>query len=218
LSLGVEVEARAVGRGRIRWGRPLSRAFYQRPVTRVARSLLGRLLIHDTAEGRLAGRIVEVEAYRGADDPASHAYRGPTRRNAVMFGAAGHAYVYFTYGMHHCLNLVTGPSGVANAVLIRALDPVAGLEVMRQHRGVLARERLARGPGCVAQALGLDRCHDGLDVTGSPLWVSDVAARREGRIEVGSRIGIRVATERPWRFFVSGNPCVSGPRRARLIR
>jgi DNA-3-methyladenine glycosylase len=211
LSTGVETRTRT---RRTALGRPLPRAFYDRPVTRVARALLGRVLVHDSPRGRLAGLIVEVEAYRGADDPASHAFRGPTRRNAVMFGPPGHAYVYFTYGMHHCLNLVTGPPGVASAVLVRALEPRLGIEAMEASRGVSVRERLARGPGCVAQALGLDRRHDGLDLTRGPLWVSDREPERGGRsVGVSPRIGIRLAAERPWRFFLRGNPFVSGRRR-----
>lgn len=179
----------------------------------MARDLLGRWLVHDSPQGRVAGRIVEVEAYRGADDPASHAFRGPTRRNAVMFGEPGHAYVYFTYGMHHCLNLVGGRKGVANAVLVRSLEPHLGIEIMQDRRGVSVVERLARGPGCVAEALGLDLSHNGLDVTRPPLWVADLDPERGGhRIGMSSRIGIRVATERPWRFYLRGNPCVSGPR------
>ncbi len=194
-------------------GRPLPRAFYRRGVLAVARATLGRLLVHDSSEGRVAGRVVEVEAYDGARDPASHAYRGPTRRNAVMFGPPGHAYVYFTYGMHHCLNLVVGPAGRASAVLIRALEPVAGLDLMRKRRGVTAWDRLARGPGSTAQALGLSRAHDGLDLTRGPLWLSDAAPARGGRpIVRGPRIGIRRAAERPWRFFLDGHPCVSARR------
>jgi DNA-3-methyladenine glycosylase len=195
--------------------RRLPRSFYARPVLQVARGLLGRLLVYDSARGRLSGRIVEVEAYRGADDPASHAYRGPTRRNAVMFGPPGHAYVYFTYGMHHCLNIVTGPEGRASAVLVRALEPEEGIEVMGEHRGIEVRERLARGPGCVTQALGLDRRHDGLDLVEGPLYLSAAAPRRRGlSIAAGPRIGIRLARSRPWRFFLEGHPCVSGPRRS----
>jgi DNA-3-methyladenine glycosylase len=193
----------------------LPRSFYERPVLAVARAVLGRVLVHDEPNGgRVAGRIVEVEAYRGADDPASHAYRGPTARNRVMFGAAGHAYVYFTYGMHFCLNLVTGPAGRASAVLIRALEPVEGEEGMRRRRGAAVPwERLMRGPGCVARALGLDRRHNGLDLTSGPLWVAAAPARRGGkRIVVTPRIGIRVAQERLWRFHLEGHPCVSGPR------
>jgi DNA-3-methyladenine glycosylase len=198
--------------------KPLPRAFYERSVLVVARDVLGRVLVHDGPGGRTAGRIVEVEAYRGADDPASHAWRGRTARNATMFGPAGHAYVYFTYGMHHCLNLVVGPVGAAAAVLVRALEPVEGLDLMRARRGPVPDERLARGPGCVAQALGIGGGDDGLDLTRGPLWLGDAAPRREGRIVRGPRIGIRVAVERPWRFWLEGHPCVSGPRPAGAAR
>ena len=150
---------------------------------------------------RRAGRIVEVEAYRGADDPASHAYRGRTARNEVMFGPAGHAYIYFTYGMHHCLNLVTGPVGRAEAVLVRAIEPLDGLAEMTRCRGG------------VAEALGLDRRQNGFDLTQGPLWIADLPAAREGySIARGPRIGIRLARERAWRFFLAGHACVSGPR------
>jgi len=199
--------------------RPLGRAFYQRPPRAVARDLLGRLLVRDTPEGRVAGRIVEVEAYDGANDPASHAYRGETRRNRVMFGPGGHAYVYFTYGMHYCVNVVTGPPGRAQAVLVRALEPVEGVTIMRRRRGVELTERLARGPGCVARALGLTRADDGLDLTRGPLWILDAPARREGRrILRTPRIGIRHAAERPWRYVLAGHPCASGPRQLRTGR
>jgi DNA-3-methyladenine glycosylase len=179
----------------------------------VARAVLGRLLVHDTPRGRVSGRIVEAEAYRGAGDPASHACRGPTPRNAAMFGPPGHAYVYFTYGMHHCLNLVTEPRGRASAVLVRALEPVDGVARMQRRRGVGEETRLGRGPGNVARALGLTRVHDGLDLTRGPLWLSDLPPRRSGlRITRSGRVGIEVARERPWRFYLEGHPCVSGPR------
>jgi DNA-3-methyladenine glycosylase len=198
---------------------PLPRRFYARPVLVVARALLGRVLAHEGPGGRTSGRIVEVEAYRGADDPASHAFRGETARNRVMFGPPGHAYVYFTYGMHHCVNLVTGPPGSAGAVLIRALEPLEGLDLMRRRRGVPELERLARGPGCVTRALGLDRRHDGLDLTRGPLVVETGSPVRDGRpVARGPRIGIRVATGKPWRFWLKGHPCVSGPRRVRPVR
>ncbi|HEY2955957.1 MAG TPA: DNA-3-methyladenine glycosylase [Candidatus Eisenbacteria bacterium] len=196
-------------------GRPLPRRFYQRPVVAVARAVLGRLLVQDAPGGRVSGRIVEVEAYGDGGDPASHARFGRTARNASMFGPGGHAYVYFTYGMHHCLNLVTGAAGRASAVLVRALEPVEGVEIMRRRRGPLPVPRLARGPGCVAQALGLTRAHDGLDLTRGPLWISDRPARRAGLpIARGPRVGIRAGLERAWRFRLAGHPCVSGPRGA----
>ena len=181
----------------------------------MARALLGRVLVHDAPKGRVAGRIVEVEAYRGAGDPASHAFRGPTPRNRVMFGAPGHAYVYFTYGMHHCLNVVCEPTGHAAAVLIRAFEPLLGAAAMRERRGVEESARLGRGPGCVAQAFGLNRTHDGLELSAGPLFISDAPPDRSSyRIVAGPRIGIRVGLERDWRFWLAGHPCVSGSRAA----
>jgi DNA-3-methyladenine glycosylase len=193
-------------------GRPLPRSFYARDPVVVARAVLGRLLVHDSPQGRVSGFIVEAEAYGGAGDPASHAYRGRTARNAAMFGEPGHAYVYFTYGMHHCLNLVTGTTGKASAVLVRALEPMDGDELMRERRGAVATLRLARGPGNVARALGLTRAHDGLDLVEGPLWLADPPPRRGGhRIACRPRIGIRVALDRAWRCFLAGHPCVSAP-------
>jgi DNA-3-methyladenine glycosylase len=175
------------------------------------------VLVHDDPRaGRLAGRIVETEAYGGGDDPASHAHRGRTARNAVMFGPPGHAYVYFTYGMHHCFNVVCTREGKAAAVLVRALEPLAGLGAMRRRRGVEDLHRLARGPGSLARALGLDRRHDGLDLTRAPLWIADLAARRGGRpVARGPRVGIRLAAERPWRYWLAGSAFVSGRTQAR---
>jgi DNA-3-methyladenine glycosylase len=195
--------------------RPLPRAFYARGALTVARALLGRVLVCELG-GRVSGRIVEVEAYRAADDPASHAYRGRTPRNRVMFGAPGHAYVYFTYGMHHCLNVVCAPAGRAEAVLVRALEPLEGLERAAARRGGREGVRLMRGPGCVAQALGLTREHDGLDLVSGPLWIADAPPLRGGRrIVTGPRIGIRAGLERNWRFWLAGHPCVSATRKTR---
>jgi DNA-3-methyladenine glycosylase len=192
--------------------RPLPRAFYDRHPVLVARAVLGRLLVFDRPEGRISGRIVETEAYRGAYDPASHAYRGRTSRNAVMFGPPGHAYVYFIYGVHYCLNLVTEREGSSSAVLVRALEPVEGIERMRERRGGVATASLARGPGNVARALGLGREHGGLDLTAGPLWISDRPARRGGsRITQSPRVGIRRALHLAWRFYLAGHPSVSGP-------
>jgi len=194
-------------------GRPLGRGFYARGVRALARAVLGRMLVHESPDGLVAGRIVEVEAYGGEDDPASHAYRGPTPRNRVMFGPPGHAYVYFIYGMHYCLNLVARPRGVAAAVLIRALDPCRGESIMRTRRGTVPAHRLASGPGSVARALGLSRAHDGLDLVRGPLWISDRSVRRGGRsIALSSRIGIRRGRGRRWRYYLQGHPSVSGPR------
>ena len=188
----------------------LPRAFFERPAPDVARDLIGKVLVHRTAAGLRSGRIVEVEAYRGRQDPASHAFRGPTPRSAVMFGLPGHLYVYFTYGMHHCVNFVCEAEGSAGAVLVRALEPLRGIDAMRRSRGTPEFARLARGPGCVAQALALDRRQDGLDLSSGEVWVaSTTRPPYAARILRGQRIGIRVGVERPWRFWVAGHPCVS---------
>jgi len=201
--------------------RPLPRRFYARPPDSVARALLGRLIVRETPHGRLVGRIVEVEAYGGTRDPASHGFRGETPRNRTMFGPPGHAYIYLSYGLHHCLNVVTGTVGRSAAVLIRSLEPVAGLSAMARRRGLTDPDRLARGPGCVAQALGLTRADDGTDLTRPPLWLADVPPRRAGlRIVRTPRIGITRGVSRRWRFLLAGHPCVSGGSlgRARAIR
>jgi DNA-3-methyladenine glycosylase len=158
----------------------------------------------------VGGRIVEVEAYLGPDDPASHATAGRTARNHSMWGEAGHAYVYFTYGMHHCLNVVTERVGIPAAVLIRALEPTVGIEIMRRRRPHLADRLLLSGPGRVCKGLGLGREHDGLDLASGPLWIG----RARGRVEAvrrGPRVGIRVGLDRPFRLYVPDHPSVSAP-------
>jgi DNA-3-methyladenine glycosylase len=179
----------------------------------LARDALGRLLVCDGPGGRAGGIIVETEAYRGARDPASHAFRGATPRNQVMFGPPGHAYVYLIYGLHLCLNLVAEREGQAAAVLVRALAPSLGEPLMRRRRGVEAANRLASGPGNLGRALGLTLAHDGADLTLGPLWLSDQPPRHFGRITAqGPRLGIRQGLERRWRFYLGGHPCLSGPR------
>jgi DNA-3-methyladenine glycosylase len=188
----------------------LARRFYARHPLEVAPALLNKVLV----VGRRAGRIVEVEAYCGADDPASHAYRGRTRRNATMFGAPGGLYVYFTYGMHWCANVVCLPEGVAGAVLLRALSPLAGLEAMRAARSGVARERdIASGPAKLCQALGLTGDNDGADlVTGTGgVRVVDDGTSPPNEPGVSGRIGLREADDRPWRWWVPGDPNVSRP-------
>jgi DNA-3-methyladenine glycosylase len=196
-------------------GHPLPREFYERSAVALAQTVLGRLLVCDGPAGRAGGVIVETEAYRGARDPASHAWRGVSPRNRVMFGPPGHAYVYLIYGAHLCLNLVAEPEGRAAAVLVRALAPCLGEDLMRRRRGVEAAQRLARGPGNLGRALGLSRGHDGSDLTQGPIWLSNRPPRRFGRVTAaGPRIGIRRGLERRWRFYLEGHPCVSGPRAA----
>jgi DNA-3-methyladenine glycosylase len=186
--------------------------FYLRPVLEVARDLLGRLLVHDTAQGRVALRIVEVEAYDGSGaDPASHAYRGPTRRNAVMFGPPGHLYVYLSYGAHWCANVVCAPVGIAQAVLLRAGEPVLGVELLRARRPG-SRPRLARGPGRLGQALGLGAWANGADLRAGPLRLTAGCPVPDAEVRWTPRIGISAGVDRPWRALVAGSAYVSGPR------
>lgn len=192
---------------------PLDRGFFARPTLIVARALLGHLLVHETPEGAVAGRIVETEAYLGPSDPASHAYRR-TPRSRVMWGPPGHAYVYFTYGNHFCVNVVTEQEGVAGAVLIRALQPVAGVELMRRRRGVEALRDLCSGPGRLTQAMGIGGHHNGHDLTRPPLYVARGGLDDGERVGRSARVGISRAVDWPWRFFVVGSAFVSrGPTR-----
>ena len=191
--------------------RPLSRSFYARPSLVVARDLLGRLLVRKLPDVTLVGRIVECEAYR-EDDPASHSYRGVTGRTEVMFGRAGRLYVYFTYGMHYCMNVVTGAEGEGSAVLLRAVEPLEGLDLMRERRGVADARSLCRGPARLTQAYGVGRADNGIDlVEGTDVFVGAGRPIPDGSVGVSPRVGIRTATELPWRFFEAGNPFVSRP-------
>jgi DNA-3-methyladenine glycosylase len=179
--------------------RRLRRPFFARPSPTVAPELLNKLLV----AGASVGRIVEVEAYM-ADDPASHAFRGQTRRNATMFGKAGVLYVYFTYGMHHCANIVTGSVGDGQAVLLRAVTPVAGVDEIRARRPGRADRSLTDGPGKLCQAFGLDLHHDGLDLcaSASAVWIGDDGVAPPEAPRVGPRVGISVGVELPWRWRV----------------
>lgn len=184
------------------------------PIDTVAlsRFLIGRVLIHDLPEGRVSGRIVETEAYV-RDDPSSHAYRGRTTRNASMFLTHGHAYVYFIYGASYCCNVSSEEAGVGAAVLIRALEPLEGIALMERRRATRRLRDLTRGPGRLAQAFGIGREHDGLDLCcGAPLRLADPGAPT-GAIGESARIGITRETERILRFYERNNPYVSGPKR-----
>lgn len=191
----------------------LPRRFYARPALLVARDLLGQELRFRSHEGTLGGLVVEVEAYLGGKDPASHAFRGLTQRNRAMFGPPGHAYVYFTYGMHHCVNVVTGIPGTAEAVLVRALEPLTNLPLWQARRPDLPLHLVASGPGRVTQALGLTRAHDGLDLVRSDL-VLVRGPGMSGPVACGPRVGIRVAREKRWRFWLPESPAVSRARGA----
>lgn len=195
--------------------RPLPRRFYARDSVTVARALLGCVLVHDTADGRVAGRIVEVEAYEQTD-PASHSFVGRTARNAVMFGPGGYAYVYLSYGVHWCLNVATDREGFGAAVLLRAARPLVGVEVMAARRRLPLDEaslvRLARGPGCLTQAFGVTIGDNGLDLTASSLRILRGGPRPDERVIATPRIGITKAADRPWRFVFEGDRFVSAAR------
>jgi DNA-3-methyladenine glycosylase len=196
---------------------PVDRGALEADSLVVAPWLLNKLLVRD---GRV-GRIVEVEAYRGDEDPASHAYRGQTKRNAVMFGPPGRLYVYFTYGMHWCANVVCGSDGVAGAVLLRAGEVVDGIETAHARRPAAQTSReLARGPARLATCLGLDAATNGADLCAdeSPVRLDSVRTRRPPRVLRGPRVGISVATERPWRFWLDGDPTVSAFKAGRPTR
>lgn len=185
----------------------LPRAFYDRSTVVVARELLGKLLVHISPEGVAAGRIVETEAYLQGD-PACHASRGMTRRNWVMFGPPGHAYVYFIYGMYYCFNVVSAPEGVGEAVLIRALEPFAGVELMGLRRKREKLEELCAGPAKLVQALGINRNHNGIDLTEGELVIYQGTALPEP-IVAAPRVGIRVGVELPLRFYLQNNRFIS---------
>ncbi|MBB3044466.1 DNA-3-methyladenine glycosylase [Nocardioides sp. LMS-CY] len=182
------------------------------PVLEQAPRLLNAVLRH----GEVAVRLTEVEAYDGANDPGSHAYRGMTRRNAVMFGASGHLYCYFTYGMHVCCNVVCGPEGRASAVLLRAGEVIDGLDVARQRRNGSSDRDLARGPARLCKALGIGLDHDGTDLARGPITLTLDSPPAE--VSTGPRVGLRAAADRPWRFWITGERSVSAYRPAAPLR
>lgn len=200
---------------------PLPRAFYDRDPRRVSRALLGKILIRRDGRTILSARIVEVEAYLGANDAAAHSASGRTPRNSVLFGAPGHAYIYFIYGTHYCFNVSCLPDGIAGGVLVRAVEPLQGIDAMARNRGISldsARDllKLTSGPGRLAEALGITRQRDnGKDLTSSQsdLWIADDGLHPQ-RILTTPRIGINKAAALPLRYLIAGNPFVSGIRTA----
>jgi len=189
--------------------------FWSKPSEAVAPELLGWSLTHVTADGAVGVRLTEVEAYAGEADPASHAFRGTTRRNEVMFGAAGHLYVYLSYGMHWCANVVVGREGVASAVLLRAGRVVEGVELARSRRGARTADRsLARGPACLTQALGIGREHDGAALLGGTGPLTLAYDERPPAVSAGPRVGVSRAAGVPWRFWVTGDETVSAYKRS----
>jgi DNA-3-methyladenine glycosylase len=204
-------EPRKVSPGRIR---RLRRVELPADTVALARFLIGKVLVHELAEGRVAGRIVETEAYV-VGDAAGHAYRGETPRNRSLFLERGHAYVYFIYGSHYCVNVSGESPGVGAGVLLRALEPLVGIETMQRLRGTQRELDLARGPGRLAQALGIDRREDGVDLCKpGRLWLGALPVIH---IPIGRsvRIGLTRETHRPLRFYALGSPFVSGPKRLR---
>jgi len=201
----------------------LARSFYARPTLEVAPALLGKVLVHNTRSGTAAGAIVEVEAYVGETDPACHAAPGLTRRNAPLYGPPGHAYVYLNYGVHYLVNVVTEPEGSPAAVLIRALEPIDGLTLMRTRRmrartarplntsRRISDHELCRGPGNVTHALGISLRQNRLDLRGDELYIEDRGIRVE-HVSWSPRIGITKGTEKHWRCFCSTSSAVSGTR------
>jgi DNA-3-methyladenine glycosylase len=193
---------------------PLTKSFYDRPTLTVAEELIGKVLFHRTHAGVAAGMIVEVEAYIGEDDPACHAAPGPTKRNAPLYGPPGHAYVYLNYGIHNLVNAVTEREGSPAAVLIRALEPLDGIELMQRRRSrgraLVAEAGLCRGPGNLTQALGITLKQNKADLSSGPLRIED-RGLSPGATSWSTRIGIRVGVERPWRCALVGHPSVSGP-------
>ena len=193
----------------------LTRAFYDRDPRELAPALLNKVLVSTESGTRVAARIVEVEAYCGSADPASHAYRGRTERNATMFGRPGRLYVYFVYGMHWCANVVAdAPAGDAGAVLLRAAVPIAGLDVMRARRVAARRDRdLCAGPARLASAFGIDRAHDGVDLVRGPIGIHDDGTAPPARPRRTVRVGLRAGRgdRERWRWFVPGVAEVSGP-------
>jgi DNA-3-methyladenine glycosylase len=196
---------------------PLPASFYRRDVLEVTRHLLGAYVVSGAGDGCVAVRLTEVEAYAGESDPSSHAYRGRTARNATMFGPPGHAYVYFTYGMHYCVNLVCGAEGLARAALLRAGEVVCGGDTAGERRRGIAERDWARGPARLTRALAVDRPYDGADVTdpASPLRVLPGSRVPDALVRTGPRVGVSgPGATAPWRFWIDGERTVSAYRPA----
>lgn len=188
----------------------LPRAFYARNTLSVARELLGKFLVRRVKEGVMIGKMVEVEAYRGPDDPASHAYRGETPRNKLMFGRAGIAYIYLIYGNHYCFNVTTEKKGIPGAVLVRALEPIKGIEIMQRNRGTKNPLNLTNGPGKLSKAMNITKEQNGLDLTkGGELSVYDPGGKEFPEIVSTKRVGVKAGIDKPWRFYLKNNRFVS---------
>ena len=188
----------------------LPKSFYKQDTISIARSLLGKNFTRIFQDRVLMGKIVETEAYHEIGDPSCHAHRGKTVRNAVMFGQPGHLYVYFTYGMHYCMNVVTEAEGIAAAVLIRALEPFEGIDIMQKNRGVqISQKNLCNGPAKLCQAFGITKEQNGQSLQSEDLYIADGDPVVDSAIVVSTRIGISKGKDLPWRFYIKNNPFVS---------
>lgn len=199
-------------------GRRMGKRFYLQNCLRVAKELIGKVLVRRTAKGIYAGLIVETEAYLGDKDPASHSFRGKTPRNSVMFGPGGHCYVYFTYGNHYCMNVVTREKDVAHAVLIRAIEPVKGIRRMKKNRRVKDILELANGPGKLTEAIEIDKETNGSDFFRGSFYIADSKLPEVKRIKCSKRIGITKNADRLWRFYADENPFVSRVRVKEILK
>jgi DNA-3-methyladenine glycosylase len=193
----------------------LERQFYTRELLTVAKELLGKILVKNDGKAILSGKIVEVEAYDGSIDEAAHTYNGITKRNEIMFGIGGFLYIYFTYGAHFCSNVVTGKVGEGTAVLIRAVEPLSGINKMIYNRFgrkfINEKEKfnLTSGPGKICEALSITKEHYGIDLTGDKIFLLDQPKIKNGQIGISKRIGIKKSAELPWRFYIKDNPYIS---------
>jgi len=195
--------------------RKLNKSFYSRELLTVAKDLLGKIFVKTNGRNWLIGKIVEVEAYHGDFDEAAHSFKGKTKRTEIMFEAGGYLYVYFTYGVHYCCNVVTGKKGQGTAVLIRAIEPISGIDKMIKNRfgRKLKNEKeiinLTSGPGKICQAFNINKSHSGIDLTGDKIFILDGEKINKQDIGVSRRIGITKSVELPWRFFIKNNPYLS---------
>lgn len=189
-------------------GKKLKRKFFEKPTLKVAKELLGKYLVVKKRGGLASGKIVETEAYIGKKDPASHAYRGVTPRTKLMYGKPGYAYIYLTYGMYYCLNFITEKEGFPAAVLVRAVEPKEGLDLMIKRRKIKKIENLTNGPGKLCKAFGLDKSLNGADICSDVIWIEDRKENPE-KIVSASRIGINVGKGKKWRFYIAENRFVS---------
>ena len=189
-------------------GKKLKRRFFEKPTLKVAKELLGKYLVVKKRGKLASGKIVETEAYIGKKDPASHAYRGVTPRTKLMYGKPGYAYIYLTYGMYYCLNFITEKEGFPAAILVRAVEPKEGLDLMIKRRKIKKIENLTNGPGRLCKAFGLDKSLNGADICSDVIWIEDRGENPE-KITSASRIGIKVGKDKKWRFYIEENRFVS---------